>query len=83
MNKFLFSLLECLFIQSETICGQSINNTSAERNIDKSHYARLQYENDFYAKTDYYSTQGIFLEVVHHAIKKFPLAKLLWKPQAA
>jgi hypothetical protein len=35
---------------------------------------------DFYTKTDYYYTQGMFLELVHTGIKRFILPKLLWKP---
>jgi len=82
MKKLIFCLFLFTFLDLETIYCQAIDNSTAERNMDGNRFARLQYENDFYAKTDYYYTQGIFLEVVHPLIRKFPLAKLLWKPKA-
>lgn len=56
------------------------DNSSTFRNIDQKSYFRFHYDNDYFTKTDEYYTQGITLEYVHPAVKKFPLAKLLWKP---
>ncbi len=44
-------------------------------------YYRFHYDNDFFGGTDYYYTQGIKLEYVHPALKKFPITKLLVKPR--
>ncbi len=70
-------LLICLSIISK---AQLVDNTSTFRNIDHEKYFRFHYDNDFFTKSDEYYTQGITLDYVHPAIKKFPLTKLLWKP---
>ena len=60
--------------------AQLIDNSSTFRNIGRNSYFRFHYENDYFTKTDEYYSQGIALEFVHPAIKRFPLAKLLLKP---
>ena len=60
--------------------AQLIDNSSTFRNIGRNSYFRFHYENDYFTKTDEYYSQGIALEFVHPAIKRFPLSKLLWKP---
>ncbi len=60
--------------------AQRIDNTSTFRNIDHNKYFRFHYDNDFFTKFDQYYSQGITLDYVNPAIKKFPLVKLLWKP---
>ena len=60
--------------------AQLIDNSSTFRNINHNSYFRFHYDNDYFTKTDEYYTQGITLDYVHPSIKKFVLAKLLWKP---
>ena len=62
------------------IQAQLIDNSSTFRNINRNSYFRFHYENDYFTKTDKYYSQGITFEYVHPAIKRFLLAKLLWKP---
>lgn len=60
--------------------AQLIDNSSTFRNIGRKSYFRFHYDNDYFTKTDEYYSQGITFELVHPAIKRSPLAKLLWKP---
>lgn len=60
--------------------AQAIDNTLSYKNINTNSYFRLNYENDFFAATDKYYTQGIHLEVVAPFVKKFPLSRLLVHP---
>lgn len=60
--------------------AQLIDNSSTFRHINRNSYFRFHYDNDYFTKRDEYYTQGITFEFVHPAIKRFPLAKLLWKP---
>lgn len=71
-----------LFCISGPANAQLIDNSSTFRNIGRNSYFRFHYDNDYFTKSDEYYTQGITFELVHPAIKKFPLAKLLWKPFA-
>lgn len=59
--------------------GQRVENTSSYRNIGAEHYVRVNYENDFFALSDEYYTQGVNIEFVAPAMAKFPLAKLLYQ----
>lgn len=59
--------------------GQRVENTSSYRNIGAERYARLNYDNDFFALSDEYYTQGINVEFVAPAMARFPLAKLLFQ----
>ena len=60
--------------------AQLTDNSSSYRNINHNSYFRFHYDNDYFTKTDEYYTQGITIEYVHPAIKKFFLSKLLWHP---
>ncbi len=71
---FLFSIL---FLRGPFLIAQPIDNTSIYRTINKNNYFRFYYDNDFFTATDHYYSQGINLELVHHQLNKFPLAKLL------
>ncbi len=62
--------------------AQLIDNSSTFRNIGRNSYFRFHYDNDYFTKSDEYYSQGITFDFVHPAIKRFPLAKLLWKPFA-
>ncbi len=63
-----------------TTKAQLVDNRSTFRNINHNSYFRFHYDNDFFTKTDEYYSQGITLDYVAPGIKKFILAKLLWKP---
>lgn len=69
--------LAALFLTTLAAHGQRVENASLYRNIGSERYIRLNYENDFFAMSDEYYTQGINLEFVAPALKKFPLARLL------
>lgn len=68
-----------LILVSVAAYGQRVENTSLYRNIGSDKYFRISYDNDFFALSDRYYTQGINLEFVSPALQKFPLAKLLVK----
>jgi lipid A 3-O-deacylase len=77
--------LQTAFIQILICCSffsnaQLIDNNSTFRNINRSSYFRFHYDNDYFTKSDEYYSQGITFEVVHPALKRFPLSRLLWKP---
>ena len=59
--------------------GQRIENTCSYRNIGSERYFRLNYENDFFAMSDEYYTQGLNLEIVAPVFQKFLLAKVLYR----
>jgi len=80
MHFYLFISALYFLLKTQSAFSQAIENCAAERNMDKNRSLRIQYENDFYDKTDHYYTQGIFLELIHPGIGKFPLSKLLWQP---
>ncbi len=61
--------------------AQVIDNTASFRNIHGEKYFRLHYENDFFSAADWYFSQGINLELVHPALNKFPLSKILVHPK--
>src|ERR1700733_7794557 len=72
---FGFSLFLPLFLQA-----QAMDNTMAYRNIPGNKYFRINYENDFFTASDRDYTQGILIEKVHPAFRRFPLMHLLWHP---
>lgn len=71
-----------LFVCCATLTtnAQLIDNSATSRNIGRNSYFRFHYDNDYFTKSDEYYSQGITFDVVHPAIKRFPLSKLLWKP---
>ena len=66
-------------ITSAAAFGQRVENTSSYRNIGAERYIRLNYENDFFALSDEYYTQGVNLEFVAPAFKNFLLSKALFQ----
>lgn len=69
--------LAALIFTTLAAYGQRVENASLYRNIGSERYIRLNYENDFFALSDEYYTQGVNLEFVAPALQKFLLAKLL------
>lgn len=61
--------------------GQAIDNTLSYKNINADKYFRLNYENDYFAGSDLYYTQGMHIELVSPWIKKIPVSKLLFHPR--
>lgn len=66
-----------MLLAATTAFGQRVENTSSYRNLGSERYVRLNYENDFFAMSDEYYSQGVNLEFVAPAFEKFPLTKLL------
>lgn len=77
-----FTAFICLLVITGHAHAQLIDNSSTFRNTGSERYFRFHYDNDYFTKSDEYYTQGITFELVHPAIKKFPLTRLLWKPFA-
>src|SRR4051812_2266201 len=78
LRNTIISLL--LFLQPVIVSAQAIDNTLSYKNINTNDYFRLSYENDFFASTDKYYTQGVNPELLSPWVKKFPLSKLLFHP---
>jgi hypothetical protein len=81
--KNLFPFFICLsgmVGSASSAAAQLTDNYSTFRHIDRQRFFRFHYDNDFFTKSDEYYSQGITLEYVHPSVKKFFLAKLLWKP---
>ena len=64
------------------VSAQAINDNLSYRNLNSDHYFRINYENDFFTATDKYYTQGIYIELVNPALRKFPFSKTLVHPHA-
>ncbi len=77
-QRFIFTAL--ILVLSYAAAAQAIDNTLSYKNIGSEQYFRLNYENDFFATTDKYYTQGIHLELVAPWIKHFPLGHVLIHP---
>jgi len=61
--------------------AQAVTNAPAYKNIANDGYYRLCYENDFFAATDRYYTQGVDMELVSPAFKKLITNKILLTPR--
>lgn len=59
------------------VCVHAQISLNSDTIVATENYIKLNYENDFFTATDRYYTQGIQLLVVHSALKKSPLYKLL------
>ncbi|WP_269223339.1 lipid A deacylase LpxR family protein [Flavobacterium sp. IMCC34518] len=59
--------------------SQRIDNTASFREIKSNHYFRYYFDNDFFANTDYYYTQGHDFELVSPKLIKNPVNKLFLK----
>jgi lipid A 3-O-deacylase len=67
-----------LLLSSGTANGQAIDLTGSFRTVDSDEYLRLHYEDDLFACTDYYYSEGIGLEFIHPKLKYLCLGSLLW-----
>jgi lipid A 3-O-deacylase len=59
--------------------SQRIDNTASFREIKSNHYFRYYFDNDFFANTDYYYTQGHAFELVSPKLIENPINKLFIK----
>lgn len=59
--------------------SQRIDNTASFREIKSNHYFRYYFDNDFFANTDYYYTQGQNFELVSPKLLKNPVNYLFIK----
>jgi lipid A 3-O-deacylase len=74
-------LLCCaLTLLAKTAPAQAISTTGVERETQREQYWRISYDNDFFAATDYYFTQGILVEAVSPRLRAFPLRRALIAP---
>ncbi|MCF0042926.1 lipid A deacylase LpxR family protein [Dyadobacter fanqingshengii] len=69
-------ILAFLCVQKPAL-AQRIDQTALFRNVAGDKYVRLHYDNDFFAKSDYYYTQGYSFELITPGLRKNPLNKLL------
>ncbi len=77
----IFTVLGLTLTVAQSIGAQEIAATGAERGTPDAGYAwRLIYENDFFAATDRFYTQGIYLEYLSPALTRSFLRKLLYTP---
>lgn len=76
-------LLRTLFLPLllvSPLAAQAISTAGVERDAGQAHLWRLAYDNDFFAATDRYFTQGIVLEVLHPRLARLPVARALLAP---
>lgn len=78
MSRIKKAIVFLCFFPSPLI-SQVINDTSSFRKLEGDRYFNFQYENDFFASTDYYYSQGLNLEIGLPALIKNPLNFLLPK----
>lgn len=78
-RKPVFSIL-VLLLNSYFAMPQAIDNALSFKNINRDRYIRFNYENDVFSGSDIYYTQGMHLELVAPWVKRFPISRLLIKP---
>jgi lipid A 3-O-deacylase len=83
MRKLSFYLFLLLLIVPQVSFSQAMDNTPVQRAIKDEKYVRFNYENDYFTRTDYYYTQGIYLEWIEPWLHHFPLTRLLIHPKEA
>lgn len=76
--RSLFSILSFLPF---TTTAQEIKGDHLYNAINKDAFARITYENDLFAGTDRYYTQGIYATVVFPALEKLPVYWLTIRPK--
>ncbi|HEV3249681.1 MAG TPA: lipid A deacylase LpxR family protein [Puia sp.] len=63
--------------------SQAMDNTTVQRAVRDEKYFRFNYENDYFTRTDYYYTQGMYLEWIDPLFHRLPLSRLLVHPPEA
>ncbi len=69
------------YLSCNTLTAQHIDNTPGYRYISSDGYFRFSYDNDFFAATDEYYTQGIDAELVLPKMNNLFTNKLLLRPK--
>lgn len=69
-----------LVLMPGMIMAQKVDHLVSFRDINSDSYFRFNYENDFFAATDEYYTQGYTIEFVSPSLKKNPVNYLFFKP---
>ncbi|MCF2486587.1 lipid A deacylase LpxR family protein [Dyadobacter sp. CY347] len=77
MMRYFKILVLALLVIPKPGSAQRIDQTASFRNAAGDKYIRLHYDNDFFAESDYYYTQGYSFEVVNPGLSKNPINKLL------
>jgi lipid A 3-O-deacylase len=78
MSAKKYYIVSFLFL-SLLLFSQRIDNTESFREINSNHYFRYYFDNDFFANSDYYYTQGHNLELVSPKLLKNPINYLFIK----
>jgi lipid A 3-O-deacylase len=76
INKYEKLCTVGLLLFSSFLFSQRIDNTASFRGIKSNHYFRYYFDNDFFANTDYYYTQGQNFELIRPKLIKNPINKL-------
>ncbi len=76
-------VLVLLFLAARILVAQAISTAGVERDAQQSRLWRLAYDNDFFAATDRYFTQGIVLEVLDPRLARLPLTRVLIAPSGS
>lgn len=77
-------ILRTLFVAilvAPPLAAQAISTSGVERDAGQTHLWRLAYDNDFFAATDRYFTQGVVLEVMDPRLARLPLTRALIAPR--
>jgi lipid A 3-O-deacylase len=83
MRTFSFYLFLLVFNVPRISFSQAMDNTPVPRAVKDEKYIRFNYENDYFTRTDYYYTQGMYLEWVEPCLQRFLLTRLLIHPSEA
>lgn len=75
--RLVLALFTGCFATASSLPAQEISALGVERDGQRDRAWRLIYENDFFAATDRYYTQGIYLERLHPALARTPLRHVL------
>jgi len=76
-NTVLLIILGCIPLLT---IAQAVTTAPAYKHISSEGYLRLSYENDFFAATDRYYTQGVDAELVHPEFYRLLTNRLFIKP---
>ncbi len=69
-----------LVVMPYMLMAQKVDHLVSFRDIKSDRYFRFNYDNDFFAATDEYYTQGYVIEFVSPGLKKNPINNLFFKP---
>jgi lipid A 3-O-deacylase len=73
----------CLLLGAAQLCAQAISTVGIERSPQRDAWWRIVYDNDFFTATDKYFTQGMVIELVTPALRRWPTRNLLIAPRGS